>query len=158
MPDTNPLSADVTSIIEGAGRPWLPVPGFEGTFIKVLVADERLKQVVFMFKFAPGTQLPRHKHLCHAVGYTLSGEWRYEEGVLAEGSLAYEPFGSDHTPSSERGAEILTFLKSEDDRFLENELPGGGTLAMDMKFFKFLQSITPEQAKSLDLAALMGMG
>lgn len=152
----DPPDPDLTSIVEGSGRPWLPIPGYAGAYIKVLVADERLNQVVFMFKFEPGTVLPRHKHLCHAVGYTLSGEWQYEEGVLREGSLAYEPFGSTHTPSSPKGAEIVTFLKSEDDRFLENELPDGSTLAMDMKFFKFLQSITPEQAQSLDLAALVG--
>lgn len=154
MTATNPLSAEVTSIINGGERPWLPVPGFAGVFIKVLVADERLKQVVFMFKFGPGTVLPRHKHLCHAIGYTLSGEWQYEEGVLPAGSVAYEPFGSEHSPSSANGAEIVTILTSEDDRFLENYLPDGSTLSMDMNFFKFLQSVTPEQMAALDLSAL----
>lgn len=142
------LSPDLTSIIHGAERPWIPVPGFEGVFIKVLVADERLRQVIFMFRFAPGTVLPRHKHLCHAIGYTLSGEWRYEEGELRAGSVAYEPFGSEHTPSSAAGAEIVTILNSDTDQFIENYMPDGSTFQMDMSFFKLLHAITPEQVAS----------
>lgn len=155
MTTTNTTTiADETTIVHGDERPWIPVPGFAGVFIKVLVADETLKQVVFMFKFAPGTVLPRHKHLCHAIGYTVSGSWRYETGALREGSLAYEPYASDHVPSSAEGAEIVVFLKSENDLFLENEMPDGSTFTMDMNFFKLLHGLTAEQAAQFQLPGL----
>ena len=151
-PDTD--SSDLTSIIHGDVRPWIPVPGFAGVFIKVLVADDVLKQVVFMFKFAPGTVLPRHRHLCHAIGYTVSGGWEYETGALRAGSLAYEPFASAHVPASAEGAEIVVFLKSENDLFLENIMPDGSAFTMDMSFFKMLDGLTPEQAAQFHIPGL----
>jgi quercetin dioxygenase-like cupin family protein len=151
----NSSATDKTSIIHGDERQWLPIPGAEGVMMKVLLADEILNQVVFMFRFAPGTVLPRHKHLCHAIGYTVSGSWQYETGVLRAGSLAYEPFDSEHVPSSTEGAEIVVFLKSQNDLFLENVMPDGSTFTMDMNFFKLLQSLTPEQASELQIP---GMG
>ena len=152
--NTTTAAADETTIVHGDERPWIPVPGFAGVFIKVLVADDALKQVVFMFRFAPGTVLPRHKHLCHAIGYTVSGGWRYETGALRTGSLAYEPFASDNVPASEEGAEIVVFLKSENDLFLENAMPDGSTFTMDMNFFKLLHSLTPEQAAHVHIPGL----
>lgn len=146
--------ADSTLIVHGDERPWISLPGVAGVYIKVLVADETLKQVVFMFKFAPGTVLPRHKHLCHAIGYTVSGGWEYETGKLRAGSLAYEPYDSDHLASSTEGAEIVVFLKSENDLFLENAMPDGSTFTMDMNFFKMLHSLTPEQAAQLQIPGL----
>ena len=155
MTTTNTTTAaDQTSIIRGDERPWIPIPGFGGTSIKVLVADETLKQVVFMFKFAPGTVLPRHRHHCHAISYTISGEWQYEEGVLPVGSLAYEPFGSEHVPSSRDGVEMITFLKSDTDQFIENFLPDGTVIPMDMNFFKMLHAMTPEQAAQFQIPGL----
>ena len=154
MTTTSSAGADATSIIHGDERPWIPIPGLPGVSIKVLVADEVLKQVVFVFKFAPGTVLPRHKHLCHAIGYTISGGWQYETGALRAGSVAYEPFASEHVPSSNEGSELVVILKSENDLFLENIMPDGSTFTMDMNFFKLLHSLTPEQASQLQIPGM----
>ena len=154
--DSSPtdFGSNVTRIIDGVERPWITVPGVAGVSIKVLVADEVANRVVFMFRFAPGTVLPPHKHLCHAIAYTIAGEWRYEEGVLGEGSVAYEPFGSEHTASSEKGAELVVFLQSETGQFLENIMAPGVVFPMDMNFFKLLETITPEQAANLQIPGL----
>jgi quercetin dioxygenase-like cupin family protein len=145
---------DGTSIIHGDERPWLGVPGFPGVFIKVLVADENLKQVVFMFRFAPGTALPKHRHHCHAIGFTISGSWQYETGKVPAGSMAYEPFGSEHSPTSPEGAELLDFLKSQNDLFLDNIMPDGTIFSMDMNFFKLLQGLTAEQASQIQIPGM----
>lgn len=137
---------DPTRVIHGAPQDWIPIPGAEGAFIKVLVADDERRQVVFMFRFAPGAQMPPHRHLCHATAYTISGEWEYEIDKLPVGTLAYEPVESVHTPSSGPGADLLVMLRSETDQFLENHMPDGSEFVMDMPFFKALEGATLAQA------------
>src|ERR687897_358604 len=103
---------DATRVITGHDRPWLPVPGVPKgeAQIKVLNVDEDLKKVVFKFRFSPGCELVPHTHHCHAVAYTISGEWEYEGLKLPVGAVAYEPVASKHTPSSDPGAELIVFL------------------------------------------------
>lgn len=137
---------DLTRIVDSIARPWISIPGYEGTLVKVIVADPELNKVVFQFKFAPGAVLPRHKHVCHAIAYTVAGEWEYEEGKLPLGSVAYEPYGSEHTPASPKGAELLVVLTSETDQFIENYLDDGSTFTLDMNFFLELAAVTAEEA------------
>jgi len=113
------------------------------------LADEERKQVVFQFRFDPGTVLPRHRHKCHAIAYTVSGEWEYEGLRLPAGALAYEPVESEHTPSSEPGAELVVFLKSETDDFLVNYMPDGSEIPMDMGFFKALEGASQADIERL---------
>ena len=145
---------DPTRVYDSNDRDWLPIPAAEGAFIKVIVADEERRRVVFMFRFAPGTVLPTHRHHCHAIAYTISGEWEYEGLKLPVGAVAYEPVASTHTPSSGPGAELLVTLVGESDRFLENFMPDGSVFEMDMAFFKTLEGMTLEQAQSLALPGL----
>ena len=42
-----------------------------------------------------------------SIAYTISGEWEYEGLKLPVGTIAYEPVGSVHTPSSDPGAELV---------------------------------------------------
>lgn len=156
MSTPKPAGSDPTRIIHGADRPWIPVPAMPGAFAKLLVADETLKRVVFLFRFAPGAVLPRHRHLCHAIAYTICGEWEYEQGTLRAGSIAYEPVGSEHTPSSAKGAELVVVLQSESDEFLENLMPDGSTVRMDTRFFKMMESLTPEQIAKLQMPGPVG--
>ncbi len=143
------MSAELTRIIDGSEKPWLPMPGYEGSFIKVLVADRERGQVVFMFKMAPGAVFPEHNHHCHAIAYTTSGEWEYDEGKLPVGSMAYEVKGSRHQPRSGPGAEMVVALKSDDHRFLVNFPEGGEEFEMNMEFFESLVEITPEHVGPL---------
>lgn len=140
---------DPTRVYDSNERDWLPIPAADGAFIKVIVADAERHRVVFMFRFAPGTILPAHRHHCQATAYTISGEWEYEGLKLPAGAIAYEPVGSTHTPSSGPGAELLVCLSGDSDRFLENHMPDGSTFEMDMAFFTALDGMTLEQAAQL---------
>jgi len=151
---------DTTRVYTSADREWIPiplVPKGEG-FVKVINVDEERGVVVFKFKFGPGSELPRHTHKCHAIAYTISGEWEYEGLKLPEGAIAYEPVESAHTPSSEPGAELVVVLSSETDQFLVNHMPDGTDIPFDLAFFKQLETLrTKEQVEEL-VAATTGDG
>lgn len=132
------MSDDPTRVIDPAAGDWLPIAAAPGSDIKVLAVDRERRQVVFAFRFAPGTELPPHTHHCQAIAYTASGAWSYEGLDLPTGTIAYEPPGSTHAPSSADGAELLVILTSDSDRFLDNHMPDGTTLSFDLDFFAAL--------------------
>lgn len=140
---------DHARVYESADQDWLSVPVFPGAALKVIVADEERKQVVFTFRFDPGAVLPRHLHKCHVVAYTISGEWEDEGRRFPAGAVAYEPVEGEHTPSSKEGAELVVFLKSETDQFLINYMPDGTELPMDMAFFKALAGASSAELEQL---------
>lgn len=146
---------DETRVFHSADSVWIPVPQVPKgeVWIKVIHADPELNKVVFKFRFGAGSELVAHTHHCHAIAYTISGEWSYEGMTLPEGAIAYEPVDSTHTAVSEKGAELVVVLSSKDDRFLINHLPDGQDVEFDMAFFQQLENITPEQAEEL-LAAM----
>ena len=150
MAGTGSRQEDPTRVYDGSGRDWLPVPFVDGVHIKVLVADPARRQVVFGFRFGPGTALPEHVHHCQAIAYTVSGEWEYEGLKLPAGAVANEPAGSIHAPSSDPGAENVVVLSSQSDRFLENHMADGSAIEMDMAFFQALDGMTREQAAALE--------
>jgi quercetin dioxygenase-like cupin family protein len=131
---------DATRVITSHDRDWLPIPHIPKgeAWLKVIQADRELGKVVFKFRFSPGCELPPHTHRCHAIAYTISGEWEYEGLTLPEGSVAYEPVESHHAPTSGPGAELVVVLDSDDDQFLINHLPDGTEVPFDMAFFESL--------------------
>jgi quercetin dioxygenase-like cupin family protein len=149
---------DLTRVFSSEDRPWLPLAGVPKgeAWVKVIHADENLGKVVFKFRFGPGCELVPHTHKCHAIAYTISGEWEYEGLTLPEGAIAYEPVESVHTPSSGPGAELIVVLSSDSDEFLVNHMPDGADIPFDIGFFKQLEDMTPEQAEKL--AEQMGLG
>jgi hypothetical protein len=142
---------DPTRVYSSSDRAWIPLPLIPKgeAWIKVIHADPSLHKVVFKFRFGPGSELPAHTHRCHAIAYTISGEWAYEGLNLPEGAIAYEPVESTHTPTSGPGAELAVVLDSEDDHFLVNHLPDGREVEFDMTFFQTLEGITPEAAEAM---------
>ena len=142
---------DATRVYTSEERDWIPLPLIPKgeAWFKVIHADEELKNVIFKFRFSPDCELAPHTHHCHAIAYTISGEWEYEGLKLPVGAVAYEPVASKHTPSSEPGAELIVFLKSETDKFLTNHLPDGVDVEFDMGFFKAMEGITAEDAAKL---------
>lgn len=137
------MSDDPTRVIDPSRHQWLPMDAAPGSELKVLSVDRELRQVVFAFRFAPGTELPPHTHHCQALAYTVSGEWSYDELDLPAGTIAHEPPGSTHAPTSRVGAELLVILTSDSDRFLDNHMPDGSTLSFDLDFFDSLLSAAP---------------
>ena len=145
------MNIDQTRVYSSSDRAWIPVPLIPKgeAWIKVIHADPELHKVVFRFRFAAGTELPPHTHRCHAIAYTISGEWAYEGFTLPEGAIAYEPVESTHTATSENGAELAVVLDSSDDQFLINHLATGEDIPFDMAFFQSLEGITPEAAEQM---------
>jgi quercetin dioxygenase-like cupin family protein len=142
---------DPTRVFRSDDREWVPLPLVPKgeAWLKVIHADEERGNVIFKFRFSADCELPAHTHHCHAIAYTISGEWQYEGLVLPEGALAYEPVDSVHTPSSGPGSELVVFLSSETDRFITNHLSDGTDVEFDMGFFKSLEGITAEDARKL---------
>jgi quercetin dioxygenase-like cupin family protein len=142
---------DATRVFTSDELPWVPVPGVPKgeAWVKVIHADEERNTVVFKFRFGPGCELVPHTHKCHAIAYTISGEWEYEGLKLPEGAVAYEPVESVHTPSSEPGAELAVVLTSQSDQFLINHMPDGTEIPFDMAFFKQLEGITAQEMEAL---------
>ena len=151
------MPEDATRVYTSEEKPWLPVPMVPKgeAWIKIVLVDEDRKCVIFKFRFSPGCELVPHTHECHAVAYTISGEWEYEGLRLPEGAIAYEPVDSTHTPSSEPGAELFVVLSSQNDQFLVNHMPDGNDIPFDIGFFKQIEGMTPEQAQQL--AEQMGL-
>ena len=148
---------EATRVFTSAERDWIEVPLIPKgqAWIKVIHADEELGNVVFKFRFSADCELPPHTHHCHAIAYTISGEWEYEGLKLPAGAIAYEPVESVHTPSSGPGAELVVVLSSDTDQFLVNHMPDGSDIPFDMGFFKQLEGMTPDQAAQL--AEQMGL-
>lgn len=75
--------------------------GTAGVRLKLLMADIEGARFAVRIRFAPGIQLPPHKHTGEVHAFTLSGEWAYlehpETPPSRAGSYLFEPPGSTHT-------------------------------------------------------------
>lgn len=142
---------DATRVYQSDECEWVPIPLIPKgeAWLKVIHADPELGNVIFKFRFSPACELPPHTHRCHAIAYTISGEWEYEGLTLPEGAVAYEPVASTHTPSSGPGAELVVFLRSDDEHFIVNHMPDGSEIEFDMAFFQAMEGITAEDAAKL---------
>ena len=138
---------DPTRVYTSHDKPWLPLPLVPKgeAWLKMILVDEDRKCVIFKFRFSPDCELVPHTHECHAIAYTIPGEWEYEGLKLPEGAVAYEPVHSTHTPSSGPGSELAVVLTSETDRFLINHMPDGSEFEFDLAFFKQLESAESEE-------------
>lgn len=81
------------------------------------------------------------------LAYTISGEWEYEGLTVTEGAIACAPMGSAHTPRSDKGAEVVLFLRSETNDFLINHMPDGSDHPIDI-----LQGVRGQHARAGDEA------
>ena len=77
---------------------WADTPGVR---LKLLMADIEGARLAVRILFAPGIQLPPHKHTGEVHAFTLAGEWSYlehpETPPSRAGSYLFEPPGSTHT-------------------------------------------------------------
>lgn len=145
------------SIIRDAEQDYLPIPlpGSEGVCVKVLKADEEMDRVVVKIRFDPGSRMPRHIHHCRAVAYTISGHWAYDEGSFSPGETAWEDAGNDHTPWSDEGAELFIVFDGKDGRYLDNILPCGTVIKLDMPFLKAFEGLSLAEAAQVDAQSLV---
>jgi hypothetical protein len=151
------MSEDEMSILRDGDQDWLPipVPGAEGVFVKVLKADEAMDRVAVKIRFEAGSRMPRHIHYCRAVAYTISGSWAYDEGSFSAGETAWEDAGNDHTPWSDEGAELFIVFDGKDGRYLDNILPDGTIVKLDMPFLKAYERLSLAEAAQVDPLSLV---
>lgn len=131
---------------EIAARPWL---GDGVDAMRVLHVDEVMGQVIFIQRFGRDSTHLKHTHHGTAIAYTLRGCWAYAGEPFPEGTVAFEPVGSDHTAMTQDGntAEVLVVLTAGPGktRLLELEAPDGGRIELDMAAFKALEAMTSEE-------------
>lgn len=137
-------------------RPWL---GGGDDLMRIIHVDEEMGQVVFIQRFGRDTTHMRHTHHCTAIAYTLSGCWAYDGEPFPQGTVAFEPCGSTHTPMTRNGnvADVLVVLTTQpgSTRLLELEVPEGGRLELDLPAFKRLHAMRSNaewEAFAADLA------
>ena len=145
------------SIMRDGEQDYLPIPlpGAEGVYVKVLKADEKMDRVVVKIKFDPGSRMPRHIHHCRAIAYTISGHWAYDEGSFSPGESAWEDEGNDHTPWSDEGAELFIVFDGQNGRYLDNILPDGTVVKLDMPFLKAFEGLSLAEAAQVDAQSLV---
>jgi hypothetical protein len=145
------------SIMRDGEQDYLPIPlpGAEGVYVKILKADEEMDRVVVKIKFDAGSRMPRHYHYCRAIAYTISGGWAYDEGSFSPGESAWEDEGNDHTPWSDEGAELFIVFDGKDGRYLDNILPDGTIVKLDMPFFKAFEGLSLAEAAQVDAQSLV---
>jgi 2,4'-dihydroxyacetophenone dioxygenase len=71
----------------------------EGVEIKILRVGGESGKYTLITRFAPGIELPKHRHFGEVHAYTITGRWHYKEydWVAETGSYVYEPPNSTHT-------------------------------------------------------------
>lgn len=133
---------------------WIPIDAVAGTrnmAIKVVKVDRDRGRVLFKIRFGRNAEAPRHYHFAEACAITLSGRWAYDEGEFAAGDVAYERAGSDHTPTSEEGAELFIVLLAPEGehRLLRNHFDDGSTSDLDFDFFALLEGKSASEAEAI---------
>jgi anti-sigma factor ChrR (cupin superfamily) len=66
-----------------------------------------------MTRFAPGTRLPRHRHVGDELIYVIEGALTDEAGTVTTGNVGYRPDGCIHSVSSQHGATALAVLTGD---------------------------------------------
>jgi quercetin dioxygenase-like cupin family protein len=93
--------------------PW--VDAGAGIELKLLRVSLPTGVWVVRNRFAPGVELPVHKHTGQVEGFTLAGRWHYREYDFysTAGSYIHEPAGSIHTlhvPEDNTGPTDVLFI------------------------------------------------
>src|SRR5215510_14178382 len=81
-----------------------------GLTFKVLWQDPPTKRRAQMTHFAPGAQLPLHRHVGDELVFVIEGAISDESGTVTAGNMGYRPNGCVHTVSSKNGATVLAIL------------------------------------------------
>jgi anti-sigma factor ChrR (cupin superfamily) len=84
-----------------------------GISVKVLWQDPATKRRAQMARFAPGTQLPLHRHAGDELIFIIEGGVSDESGTVTAGNVGYRPDGCVHTVTSKNGATVLAVLTGD---------------------------------------------
>ena len=84
-----------------------------GISFKVLWQDAATKHRAQMTRFAPGAELPRHRHVGDELIFVVEGAVADEAGTVTAGNVGYRPNGCVHTVTSKHGATVLAVLTGD---------------------------------------------
>lgn len=116
------LLPDDSRYVSVDSLPWKPTPT-KGIDMKILLVDEDTGLMTALFRWQPGTVLPRHEHIEIEQTYVLEGSIVDDEGEATVGNYVWRPKGNRHIARSPNGALVLSmFLKP--NKFLDGELAG----------------------------------
>lgn len=115
---TTSAAADspLTTVADGDSIPWVEL--WDGIEMKMLRRGESTGVYTLMNRFAPGVEIPKHRHVGAVHGYTLQGRWGYREydWIAQAGAYVFEPSGSVHTlysPSDSNEPAVVLFVIEE---------------------------------------------
>ncbi|QRG09322.1 cupin domain-containing protein [Xanthobacter dioxanivorans] len=102
--------------------PWKPTPT-KGIDMKILLIDEETGLMTALFRWEPGTVLPRHEHVEVEQTFVLEGSIVDAEGEALAGNYVWRPPGNQHVARSPNGALVISmFLRP--NKFLDGDLAG----------------------------------
>jgi anti-sigma factor ChrR (cupin superfamily) len=84
-----------------------------GISFKILWEDPATKRRAQMTRFAPGAQLPRHRHDGDELIFVIEGALTDEAGTVTAGNVGYRPNGCIHNVSTQHGATALAVLTGD---------------------------------------------
>jgi anti-sigma factor ChrR (cupin superfamily) len=84
-----------------------------GISFKILWEDPATKRRAQMAHFAPGAQLPRHRHIGDELIFVIEGAVSDESGTVTAGNVSYRPDGCVHTVTTKNGATVLGVLTGD---------------------------------------------
>ena len=101
---TSPRS-EIIAVNEIAWQEFRP-----GISFKVLWQDAATKRRAQMTRFAPGAELPRHRHVGDELIFVVEGAVADEAGTVTAGNVGYRPNGCVHTVTTQNGATVLAVV------------------------------------------------
>src|SRR5207245_10371109 len=107
MTTTGPRS-QIISIGELGWQEFRP-----GISFKILWEDKATKRRAQMTRFAPGAQLPLHRHVGDELIFVIEGALSDESGTVTSGNVGYRPDGCVHTVTTKNGATVLAVLTGD---------------------------------------------
>src|SRR5919204_4582328 len=84
-----------------------------GITFKIVWEDAATKRRAQMTRFAPGTRLPRHRHVGDELIFVIEGALTDEAGTVTAGNVVYRPNGCVHDVSTQHGATALAVLTGD---------------------------------------------
>jgi anti-sigma factor ChrR (cupin superfamily) len=87
------------------------VEGLPGVFQRTLWVDEESGRRAMLSRFAPGAQIPRHRHDGDELIYVVDGTLEDESGPVTAGNAGFRPDGCTHTVTSPSGATVFALVR-----------------------------------------------
>jgi len=84
-----------------------------GISFKIVWEDPPTRRRAQMTRFAPGAQLPLHRHVGDELIFVIEGAVSDESGTVTAGNMGYRPDGCVHTVSTKNGATVLAVLTGD---------------------------------------------